>query len=135
MNLRQAKAHMGAAYIYAALSYCNRRQVGCVIVKDNRIISIGYNGTPAGEDNRCEDDNDSTKSTVIHAEDNAIRKIKDTETGEGCILFVTTAPCPSCAEIIVNFGIKHVIYDDVYRLTDGIEYLKKHGVVVEQITP
>lgn len=150
MNLRQTKAHMKAAYVYADLSYCNRRKVGCVIVKHNpeskgtdRIISIGYNGTPPGEDNCCEEwveDGDYlsgffTKSNVIHAEHNAIKKLQETtETGENTILFVTTAPCVHCAERIINFGIKHVVYDEVYRNEHGIEYLREHGIKVEKLT-
>ena len=149
MNLRQTKAHMKAAYVYAELSYCDRRKVGCVIVKYNpeqkgtdRIISIGYNGTPPGEDNCCEDWVTKgwynrqlvTKPNVIHAEDNAIRKLKETdETAENTILFVTTAPCVQCAELIKDFGITHVIYDDVYRNEHGIEYLQQHGIKVEQL--
>ena len=135
MNLRQAKAHMKAAYVYADLSYCTNDKVGCIIVKDNRVISIGYNGTLPGEDNCCEDESGNTLPTVIHAEDNAIKKLENTaENSEDVVLFVTRAPCYACAEIICNFGIKNVLYDVPYRRMDGVEYLKNHGVSVDQLT-
>lgn len=134
MKLRQAKAHMEAAYVYAGLSYCNRRQVGCVIVKDDRIISIGYNGTPPGHDNCCEDDQGATKPEVIHAEHNAIKKLEQSpETGDGATLFVTTAPCLPCAEMIRKSGIRHVCYDEMYRTDEGIRYLRERGIVVEHL--
>lgn len=150
MNQRQTKAHMKAAYVYADLSYCKRRKVGCVIVKHDpsrggtdRIISIGYNGTPPGEDNCCEEwveDGDYhsgffTKPNVVHAEHNAIKKLQETpETGENTIFFVTTAPCVQCAQRIIDFGITHVVYNEVYRNEHGIEHLQKHGIEVEQLT-
>jgi dCMP deaminase len=135
MKLRQAIAHMQAAYIYASLSYCVRRQVGCVVVRDNRIISIGYNGTPAGEDNTCEAEDGSTKSCVIHAEDNALRKLERCgETAEGATLFVTTAPCKTCAEKIAAHNVSQVLYDDLYRNDDGIRYLQSVGIAIEQMT-
>lgn len=134
MKDRQIKAHMKAAQVYADLSYCNRRKVGCVIVKDDRIISIGYNGTPPNTDNQCEDEHGSTKPNVIHAEHNAIKKLDLTsETGDGAVLFVTTAPCNACAERIFKFGIRTVFYNDVYHTEEGIEYLRARGIAVQQL--
>jgi dCMP deaminase len=135
MKQRQAKAHMRAAQVYADLSYCNRRKVGCVIVKNDRIISIGYNGTPPNADNTCEDEQGITKPDVIHAEHNAIKKLDlTTETGEGAVLFVTTAPCKACAERIHKFGIREVFYYDLYHNETGIEYLRSHGIAVQQLS-
>lgn len=135
MKLRQLFAHMKAAYVYAELSYHMRRQVGCVIVKNDTIISIGYNGTPPGEDNNCEDEHGATLPTVIHAEDNAIRKLEQANVcpDQSVVLFVTTAPCIKCANRIFKFGIKHVIYDDVYRNNDGVEFLQERDVRVESM--
>lgn len=136
MKERQAKAHIRAANVYADLSYCKRLKVGCVIVKDNRIISIGYNGTPAGADNVCEDEHGATKQEVIHAEDNALSKLDRSagETAEGSTVFVTHAPCKPCAEKIVAAKVPLVIYEKSYRDTNGIQYLVQHGVVVQQLT-
>lgn len=134
MKERQSKAHMRAAQVYADLSYCNRLKVGCVIVKDHRIISIGYNGTPPGADNRCEDENNVTYDSVIHAEDNAIRKLEQSpETGDGASLFVTTAPCFLCAGLILNAGVREVFYNIPYKNERGIERLQTHGVTVKQL--
>lgn len=135
MNLRQKIAHMRAAYVYADLSYCIRKKVGCVIVRDHRIISIGYNGTPAGHDNCCEGDDGLTKAEVIHAEDNAIRKLKEAgETGENTICFVTCCPCLPCAKTLVEFGIRRVIYDTIKKTGTGLQYMLDNGVHVEQLT-
>jgi len=135
MKQRHAIAHMQAAYVYANLSYCNRRKVGCVIVKNDSIIAIGYNGTDPGEENICEDENGVTKSNVRHAEDNAIRKLtKSPNDGNNSVMFVTTAPCRFCASRIVDAGIKTVYYDDVYHNEEGIEYLTKHGIEVLKLT-
>lgn len=139
MKLRQIQAHMDAAYVYAGLSYCTRRQVGCVIVDNDRIVSIGYNGTPPGADNTCEDHNNISKPDVIHAEDNAIRKLEKVIPQDSsfhltdAIMFVTTAPCLQCARKLFDFGIRHVVYDDVYRNTHGIQFLEDRGVIVHQI--
>jgi dCMP deaminase len=134
MKERHSKAHMRAAQIYADLSYCNKRKVGCVVVKNDRIISIGYNGTPSGADNQCEDASGHTFDTVIHAEDNAIRKLEQSpETGDGAVLFVTTAPCIECAFLIFNFGIREVYYNDAFKNEKGIQYLQDKGVVVTQL--
>lgn len=121
-------AHMNAAYAYAALSYCERRQVGCVMVRDGSIIAIGYNGTPSGELNVCEDDDNHTKSTVVHAEENALRKlIRRSETSIGCLVFVTTAPCIHCAEKLISAGVVGVFYDNMYNNDAGIQYLRDRG--------
>ena len=134
MKEKHAKAHMRAAYVYADLSYCQRRKVGCVVIKHDSIIAIGYNGPPSGEDNICEDTSGNTKPNVIHAEDNALRKLtRRSESAEGSIVFVTTAPCVLCASRLVDAGVSTVYYDDVYRNTEGIEYLKNHGVEVFQL--
>lgn len=130
MKLRQKIAYMKTAKVFAELSYCKRRQVGCVIVKGNNIVSIGYNGTPSGHDNCCEDEDFNTKSNVIHAEANALRKIRD---AYGCTVFVTTAPCLSCAKLLVEAGIDRVYYSDIYRSTEGLFYLNDNGVFVERL--
>jgi len=134
MKLKFVKAHMQAAYVYANLSYCKRRKVGCVIIKHNNIIAIGYNGTDPGEENVCEDENGDSLPNVRHAEDNALRKLtKSFNNADGAELFCTTAPCKSCSSRIVDAGIIKVFYDDVYRNIDGLEYLKKHGVKIEKV--
>lgn len=127
-------AHMSVAYIYANLSHCSRRKVGCVIVKDDKIISIGYNGTPKGYDNCCEDENGNTIDVVIHAEENALMKLtRSHETSQDASLFVTLSPCVSCAKLIHNAGIKEVFYSEQYRCTAGIEYLQKNNITTIQI--
>lgn len=127
----EINAHMTAAYAYAALSYCERRQVGCVLVKDGSIIAIGYNGTAPGEENICEDCNGETKQSVTHAEDNALRKlIKRTESSVGCHVFVTTAPCIFCAEKLIAAGVADIYYDEIYKNDDGIQYLHRRGFKV-----
>lgn len=134
MKEKYIKAHMRVAYVYANLSHCSRRKVGCVIVKDNNIIAIGYNGTPKGEDNCCEDNLNNTKPTVIHAEDNALRKLtKRSESAENSTMFVTTAPCILCAPRIIDAGINKVYYVELYRTTEGIEYLQNRGISIEQL--
>jgi len=134
MKEKFAIAHMRAAYVYADLSYCERRKVGCVIVKDDSIIAIGYNGTPSGEENVCEDCNGDTKPETIHAEDNALRKLtKRPESADGGVMFVTTAPCKGCASRVVDAGIKKVYYVELYRNANGVDYLKKHHVETEQL--
>lgn len=136
MNLRQKITHMKVAHLYAGLSYCVKRRVGCVIELNDRVISIGYNGTQPGEDNCCEDPvTGNTIEDVTHAEVNALNKIPlDVDLSEA-VLFVTTSPCTNCAEVIVNRGIKHVIYDALKRTAVGIDHLIKHNVRVEQLTP
>ena len=135
MKKRYAEAHMKVAYLYAELSYCERRKVGCVIVKDDRIISIGYNGTMSGWSNCCEDEHGKTKPEVSHAEENAITKLAaSTESGEGASVFVTTAPCLPCSKMLANMKVNEVYYSEDYRgKTEGIEHLKKAKVKVKQL--
>jgi len=136
MKLRYASAHMKAAHIYAELSYCKRRRVGCVIVKDDRIISIGFNGTPPGWPNVCEDDANVTLPEVYHAETNAIAKLaKSAESGAGASMFVTTVPCLDCAKLIAQSGIKEVYFSEHYRLRDGLDFLEKCGIQVSYLNP
>ena len=126
--------YLEMAAIWAKNSYCKRRQVGALIVKDRMIISDGYNGTPAGFENICEDENGITKPYVLHAEANAISKVaKSGNSSEGSTLYVTASPCLECAKLIIQAGIKRVVYRDEYRLTDGIDLLKRAGVEVERI--
>ncbi len=126
--------YLEMASIWAKNSYCKRRQVGALIVKDRMIISDGYNGTPSGFENICEDENGVTKPYVLHAEANAISKVaKSGNSSEGSTLYVTASPCLECAKLIIQAGIKRVVYRDEYRLTDGIDLLKRAGVEVERI--
>lgn len=125
---------MQAAYVYSKLSTANRLKVGAVIVKDNRIISIGYNGTPSGWDNECEVDG-VTKPEVLHAETNAIAKVaRSSENCQGSTIFVTTAPCIDCAKLIYQSGITRVVYDTPHlRSDDGLQFLKKcDNIIVEK---
>ena len=133
---------MKTAETFAELSHARRLHVGAIVVKDDRIISIGYNGMPAGWDNNCEDTiqhSDDTitlksKPEVLHAETNAIAKLaKSTESGDGAVLFVTHSPCLDCAKLIFQSGIRSVFYRNSYRSTDGTAFLEKSGVRVEKI--
>lgn len=133
MKERQKQAHMKAAQVYADLSYCNRLKVGCVFVKDDRIISIGYNGTPAGEDNNCEDADGNTKPTVIHAEHNASLKLGPGEAA-GATVFVTHSPCKQCAEILIADKVSAVMYINDFRTADGVELLRSQGIPVTKIS-
>ncbi len=137
MKLRYAKAHMQAARVYSNLSFCKRRRVGCVIVHGDSIISMGWNGTPPGEDNCCEDHHGNTKPTVRHAEDNAIRKLIPLLSAhidkQHLTLFVTTSPCILCAKKIVQAGIPSVVYCDNYRISDGLQYLRSNGVRISRL--
>ena len=120
------------ARIWAENSYCKRRQVGALLVKDKTIISDGYNGTPSGLPNVCEDDNDTTFPYVLHAEANAIAKVaQSNNSSDGATLYVTASPCIECAKLIIQAGIKRVVYSEKYRLTDGIDLLERAGVKVE----
>ena len=120
------------ARIWAENSYCKRRQVGALLVKDKTIISDGYNGTPSGFPNVCEDDNDTTFPYVLHAEANAIAKVaQSNNSSDGATLYVTASPCIECAKLIIQAGIKRVVYSEKYRLTDGIDLLERAGVKVE----
>lgn len=123
--------YLRMANIWAENSYCQRRQVGALIVKNKMIISDGYNGTPAGFENVCEDENNLTKPYVLHAEANAITKIaRSNNNSEGATMYVTDAPCIECAKLIIQAGIKKVIYSRQYRLTDGTDLLKRAGIEV-----
>jgi dCMP deaminase len=127
------QAYIDVAHRFAELSSCERRKVGAIIVKDNRIISIGYNGTPAGWDNCCEVDN-VTKPEVIHAEQNAIAKLaKSNESGLGAEMYVTCSPCVECAKQIYGAGITRVYYKECYKSNDGIKFLNKCNVETTQI--
>jgi dCMP deaminase len=126
--------YLEMAEIWAKNSYCKRRQVGALIVKDKMIISDGYNGTPSGFENICEDENGVTKPYVLHAEANAITKVaKSGNSSEGATLYVTASPCLECSKLIIQSGIKRVVYNDEYRLTDGVDLLRRAGIEVEKI--
>lgn len=143
MKQKYINAHMKAAQVYAELSTAERLQVGCVIVKDNTIIGIGYNGMPSGWDNICEEIKHTdftgtivkkSKAEVLHAETNAIAKVsRSNNSTESADLFVTHAPCLECAKLIYQSGIKSVFYRDTYRSEDGIKFLQKCNVEVKQI--
>lgn len=123
--------YLRMAHIWSENSYCKRRQVGALIVKDKMIISDGYNGTPSGFENVCEDENNQTIPYVLHAEANAITKIaRSGNNSENATLYVTDAPCIECSKLIIQAGIKRVIYSRNYRLEDGINLLRKAGVEV-----
>ncbi len=126
------KRYLRMARIWAENSYCQRRQVGALIVKNNAIISDGYNGTPSGFPNVCEDENNVTFPYVLHAEANAISKLaRSNNNSEGATLYVTASPCLECAKLIIQAGIKRVVYGEPYRIEDGLELLKKAGISVE----
>lgn len=138
MKTKLKEAYMKTAQTFADLSHAKRLHVGAIVVKDDRIISIGYNGMPAGWDNNCEDILEDgslkTKPEVLHAESNAIAKLaKSNDSGAGADLFVTHAPCIECAKLIYQSGISRVVYGAQYRSHDGVEFLKASGVIVEQI--
>lgn len=119
------------AHIWSENSYCTRRQVGALIVKDKMIISDGYNGTPTGFPNKCEDDNNVSLPYVLHAEANAITKIaRSGNNSDGATLYVTDSPCIECAKLIIQAGIRRVVYDREYRLTDGVNLLRQAGIEV-----
>ena len=127
--------YLRMARIWAENSYCKRRQVGALIVKDKMIISDGYNGTPSGFENVCEE-NDVTKPYVLHAEANAITKIAcSSNSSDGATLYVTASPCLECSKLIIQAGIKRVIYSEHYRLEDGINLLKRAGIEVVYVDP
>ena len=126
--------YLRMARIWAENSYCERRKVGALIVNDKMIISDGYNGTPAGFENVCEDENHLTKPYVLHAEANAITKIaRSGNNSEGATLYVTDAPCIECSKLIIQSGIKKVFYARQYRLTDGIDLLQRAGIEVHYL--
>lgn len=128
------KAYLRIAKEWGQLSYCKRKQVGAIIVKDRMIISDGYNGTPSGFENCCEDDAGLTKWYVLHAEANAISKVaRSTQSCEGATLYITLSPCKDCSKLIHQSGIKRVVYHEEYKDDSGIDFLKKAGVEVELI--
>lgn len=128
-QLNLDKRYMRMALIWAENSYCKRRQVGAILVKDKMIISDGYNGTPSGFENVCEDENNITKPYVLHAEANAITKVAcSNNSSEGATLYVTSSPCIECAKLIIQAGIKRVVYADSYRLSDGLDLLKRANI-------
>ena len=123
------RRYLRMAAIWAENSYCERRKVGCLLVKDNMIISDGFNGTPAGFENVCEDENGVTKTYVLHAEANAITKVaRSNNSSEGSTLYITASPCLECSKLIIQAGIRRVVFNDLYRLTDGIDLLRRAGV-------
>ncbi len=128
------KAYLRIATEWGKLSYCTRKQVGAIIVKDRMIISDGYNGTPSGFENCCEDDQGYTKWYVLHAEANAILKVaRSTQTCDGATLYITLSPCRECSKLIHQAGIRRVVYQKGYRDMSGIEFLQKAGVDVQYI--
>lgn len=155
MKEKMIKAHLAAAGIYAELSTAKKLKVGCILVKDNRVISIGYNGTPSGWDNTCENKETTwhetyldegstiiematvkykTKPEVIHAEANAISKLaRSTESGEGASAFITHSPCIECSKLLFGAGVKNVFYKTKYRSDEGVEFLRKCNIEVKQI--
>lgn len=127
-------AYLKMAETWGKLSYCKRRQVGAIIVKNRMIISDGYNGTPTGFENVCEDEDNYTKWYVLHAEANAILKVaSSTQSSDGATLYVTLSPCRECSKLIHQSGISRVVYSEAYKDLSGVEFLKKAGVIVDQI--
>lgn len=123
------RRYLRMARIWAENSYCERRKVGALLVKDQMIISDGYNGTPAGFENICEDADGHTKAYVLHAEANAITKVaRSGNSSEGSTLYVTASPCVECSKLIIQSGISRVVFNDLYRITDGIDLLRRAGV-------
>ncbi|MGB0427432.1 MAG: deoxycytidylate deaminase [Flavobacteriales bacterium] len=123
------RAYMRMALEWAKLSYCQRKKVGALIVKDKMIISDGYNGTPSGFENVCEDEEHETKWYVLHAEANALTKVaKSTQSSEGSTLYITLSPCKECSKLILQAGIKRVVYNKAYRDQSGVDLLRKAGL-------
>lgn len=132
--LKFDRSYLEMAAVWAKNSYCKRRQVGAILVKDNMIISDGFNGTPSGFENICEDENDVTKPYVLHAEANAITKVaRSGNSSENSTLYITSSPCVECAKLIIQAGIRRVVFSDSYRITDGVELLKRANIEVVQI--
>ena len=133
-NAKQKKLdsrYLRMARIWAENSYCVRRQVGALVVKDKMIISDGYDGTPSGFENVCEDDDNVTKPYVLHAEANAITKLaRSNNNSDGATIYITASPCIECAKLIIQAGIRRVVYGEKYRLTDGIDLLERAGIEV-----
>lgn len=128
------RRYLRMSAIWAENSYCRRRKVGAIIVKDQMIISDGYNGTPSGFENVCEDDNGITKPYVLHAEANAITKVsRSNNSSDGATLYVTSSPCLECSKLIIQAGIRRVVFNEMYRLSDGIDLLRRAGIEVVHI--
>jgi cytidine and deoxycytidylate deaminase zinc-binding region len=126
--------YLRMARVWAENSYCKRRRVGALVVKEKMIISDGYNGTPSGFENICEDENSITKPYVLHAEANAITKLaRSGNNSDGSTLYVTASPCIECAKLIIQAGIKRVVYGEKYRLTEGIDLLRRANIEVEYL--
>lgn len=133
-RLRYDKAYLRMAKTWGGLSHCARKQVGALIVKDRMIISDGFNGAPSGFDNCCEDEDGNTLWYVLHAEANAILKVaQSTHNCAGATLYITLSPCKDCSKLVVQSGIKRVVYMDEYKDDSGIEFLRSAGIEVEQI--
>lgn len=133
-QLKYDKAYLRMAREWGTLSYCKRRQVGAIIVKERMIISDGYNGTPTGFENFCEDDEGYTKWYVLHAEANAILKVaSSTQSCRGATLYITLSPCKECSKLIHQAGIVRVVYAEAYKDTSGLEFLKKAGVALTHL--
>lgn len=131
---RYDTAYLKMAQSWSKLSHCVRKQVGAIIVKDEMIISDGYNGTPAGFDNCCENEEGNTQWYVLHAEANAILKVaKSTNNCKGATLYLTLSPCKDCSKLVIQAGIKRVVFKDSYKDTEGIEFLRSAGVEIIQI--
>lgn len=126
--------YLKMATIWAQNSYCKRRQVGALLVKNKMIISDGYNGTPSGFENICEDEKNTSKPYVLHAEANAITKVaKSSNSSDGATMYVTSSPCLECAKLIIQAGIKRVVFTDKYRLEEGIQLLERANIEVVQV--
>jgi dCMP deaminase len=133
-QLKTDKRYLQMARIWATNSYCKRRQVGALLVKEKMIISDGYNGTPSGFENECEDENNHTKAYVLHAEANAITKVaKSNNSSEGSTLYITTSPCIECAKLIIQAGIIRVVFTEKYRINDGLDLLERAKIELVHI--
>ena len=137
VNQKQEKydvAYLRMAMEWGKLSHCIRKQVGALIVRDNMIISDGYNGTPSGYTNSCEDEQGETHWYVLHAEANAILKVaKSTQSADGATLYITLSPCKECSKLIIQAGIKRVVYHVEYKDTSGIDFLAEYGIAVHHV--
>jgi len=133
-QLKLDERYLRMAMIWAENSYCTRRQVGALLVKDKMIISDGYNGTPSGFENVCEDENNKTKPYVLHAEANAITKVaKSNNSSEGATLYVSSSPCLECSKLIIQAGIKRVVFSEQYHMNDGVELLERAKIEVIKV--
>lgn len=128
------KKYLEIAHTWSKLSKANRMQVGCIVVKDNQIISDGFNGTPSGFDNCCEDEKNITKPEVLHAESNALMKLAtSTQCSKDATIYITLSPCFECSKLIIQAKVKRVVFSNLYRINSGIELLRKAGITVEHI--